>query len=62
MLKFFVIFDTLDTVSNKMFNSSWIDIAIGHLMEKIESENLLHRAFSVFLFNTKFELLLQVCE
>lgn len=33
----------------------------GHLMEKIESENLLHRAFSVFLFNSKFELLLQVC-
>lgn len=32
----------------------------GHLMEKIESENLLHRAFSVFLFNSKYELLLQV--
>ncbi|PIM98671.1 Isopentenyl-diphosphate Delta-isomerase [Handroanthus impetiginosus] len=31
-----------------------------HLMEKIESENLLHRAFSVFLFNSKYELLLQV--
>ncbi|KAG6509788.1 isopentenyl-diphosphate Delta-isomerase I-like [Zingiber officinale] len=30
-----------------------------HLMEKIESENLLHRAFSVFLFNSNFELLLQ---
>ncbi|KAJ3675682.1 hypothetical protein LUZ60_004724 [Juncus effusus] len=30
-----------------------------HLMERIESENLLHRAFSVFLFNSKFELLLQ---
>ncbi|MED6107705.1 rRNA processing protein [Stylosanthes scabra] len=30
-----------------------------HLMEKIEAENLLHRAFSVFLFNSKFELLLQ---
>ncbi|MCL7039579.1 hypothetical protein MKW94_028588 [Papaver nudicaule] len=30
-----------------------------HLMEKIESENLLHRAFSVFLFNPKYELLLQ---
>jgi len=30
-------------------------------MEKIESENLLHRAFSVFLFNSKYELLLQVC-
>ncbi|XP_044498084.1 isopentenyl-diphosphate Delta-isomerase I [Mangifera indica] len=30
-----------------------------HLMEKIESLNLLHRAFSVFLFNSKYELLLQ---
>ncbi|KAL2227890.1 isopentenyl-diphosphate Delta-isomerase I [Sesamum indicum] len=30
-----------------------------HLMEKIQSENLLHRAFSVFLFNSKYELLLQ---
>ncbi|KAL6656712.1 hypothetical protein ACP70R_004492 [Stipagrostis hirtigluma subsp. patula] len=30
-----------------------------HLWEKIESENLLHRAFSVFLFNSKYELLLQ---
>ncbi|GER43200.1 isopentenyl diphosphate isomerase [Striga asiatica] len=30
-----------------------------HLMEKINSENLLHRAFSVFLFNSKYELLLQ---
>ncbi|KAK4741643.1 hypothetical protein SAY87_025231 [Trapa incisa] len=30
-----------------------------HLMEKIESGNLLHRAFSVFLFNSKYELLLQ---
>lgn len=30
-------------------------------MEKIEAENLLHRAFSVFLFNSKYELLLQVC-
>ncbi|XP_020246930.1 isopentenyl-diphosphate Delta-isomerase I-like [Asparagus officinalis] len=30
-----------------------------HLMERIESENLLHRAFSVFLFNSKYELLLQ---
>ncbi len=29
-------------------------------MEKIEAENLLHRAFSVFLFNSKNELLLQV--
>ncbi|XP_057471881.1 isopentenyl-diphosphate Delta-isomerase I-like [Actinidia eriantha] len=42
------------------------DLVVGHdtkynchLMEKIESENLLHRAFSVFLFNTKYELLLQ---
>lgn len=32
----------------------------GHLMEKIDSLNLLHRAFSVFLFNSKYELLLQV--
>ncbi|XP_010485606.1 PREDICTED: isopentenyl-diphosphate Delta-isomerase II, chloroplastic [Camelina sativa] len=30
-----------------------------HLMENIESKNLLHRAFSVFLFNSKYELLLQ---
>ncbi|KMZ66402.1 Isopentenyl-diphosphate Delta-isomerase 2 [Zostera marina] len=30
-----------------------------HLMEKIESENLLHRAFSVFLFNSQYELLIQ---
>ncbi|XP_020577925.1 isopentenyl-diphosphate Delta-isomerase I [Phalaenopsis equestris] len=30
-----------------------------HLMEKIEKENLLHRAFSVFLFNSNYELLLQ---
>ncbi|GMN26081.1 hypothetical protein TIFTF001_001187 [Ficus carica] len=30
-----------------------------HLMEKIEKDNLLHRAFSVFLFNSKYELLLQ---
>ncbi|KAI5665816.1 hypothetical protein M9H77_15669 [Catharanthus roseus] len=42
------------------------DVVVGHdskynchLMEKIESENLLHRAFSVFLFNSKYELLLQ---
>ena len=33
----------------------------GHLWEKIESGNMLHRAFSVFLFNSKYELLLQVC-
>ncbi|KAF4391087.1 hypothetical protein F8388_009509 [Cannabis sativa] len=32
---------------------------VGHLMEKIEKDNLLHRAFSVFLFNSKYELLLQ---
>uniref|UniRef100_A0A452Z410 Uncharacterized protein n=1 Tax=Aegilops tauschii subsp. strangulata TaxID=200361 RepID=A0A452Z410_AEGTS len=31
-----------------------------HLMEKIESGHALHRAFSVFLFNSKYELLLQV--
>ncbi|KAL2631039.1 hypothetical protein R1flu_015725 [Riccia fluitans] len=30
-----------------------------HLMERIEKDNLLHRAFSVFLFNSKNELLLQ---
>ncbi|GKV40159.1 hypothetical protein SLEP1_g47826 [Rubroshorea leprosula] len=30
-----------------------------HLWEKIQSGNMLHRAFSVFLFNTKYELLLQ---
>ena len=29
-------------------------------MEKIESGHALHRAFSVFLFNSKYELLLQV--
>lgn len=29
-------------------------------MENIEAKNLLHRAFSVFLFNSKYELLLQV--
>ncbi|CAD6272138.1 unnamed protein product [Miscanthus lutarioriparius] len=30
-----------------------------HLMDKIEAGNALHRAFSVFLFNSKYELLLQ---
>lgn len=30
-----------------------------HLWENIESENRLHRAFRVFLFNSKYELLLQ---
>ncbi|XP_048324532.1 isopentenyl-diphosphate Delta-isomerase I [Ziziphus jujuba] len=30
-----------------------------HLWEKIESGGMLHRAFSVFLFNSKYELLLQ---
>ncbi|KAL5203098.1 hypothetical protein ABZP36_014050 [Zizania latifolia] len=30
-----------------------------HLMEKIDSGYVLHRAFSVFLFNSKYELLLQ---
>ncbi|CAN6346829.1 unnamed protein product [Urochloa humidicola] len=30
-----------------------------HLMEKIEAGRALHRAFSVFLFNSKYELLLQ---
>ncbi|CAH2072612.1 unnamed protein product [Thlaspi arvense] len=36
-----------------------LNITVSHLMEKIEAENLLHRAFSVFLFNSKYELLLQ---
>eukprot|EP00270_Netrium_digitus_P014006 TRINITY_DN4717_c0_g1_i5.p1 TRINITY_DN4717_c0_g1~~TRINITY_DN4717_c0_g1_i5.p1 ORF type:complete len:335 (-),score=108.52 TRINITY_DN4717_c0_g1_i5:419-1423(-) len=31
-----------------------------HLMEKIEKEHKLHRAFSVFLFNSQDQLLLQV--
>ncbi|GAB2293973.1 hypothetical protein Dimus_028187 [Dionaea muscipula] len=31
----------------------------GHLMEKIATGKSLHRAFSVFLFNSKYELLLQ---
>ncbi|GAB2256890.1 hypothetical protein Droror1_Dr00022949 [Drosera rotundifolia] len=30
-----------------------------HLMEKIDTGKSLHRAFSVFLFNSKYELLLQ---
>lgn len=30
-----------------------------HLMENIEAGKVLHRAFSVFLFNSKYELLLQ---
>ncbi|GBG88913.1 hypothetical protein CBR_g48525 [Chara braunii] len=30
-----------------------------HLMEKIDGDNLLHRAFSIFLFNSQNELLLQ---
>nr|GEW53168.1 isopentenyl-diphosphate delta-isomerase I [Tanacetum cinerariifolium] len=30
-----------------------------HLMEKIETGKMLHRAFSVFLFNSKYDLLLQ---
>ncbi|GAB2287145.1 Isopentenyl-diphosphate Delta-isomerase II [Dionaea muscipula] len=30
-----------------------------HLMEKIDAGKSLHRAFSVFLFNSKYELLLQ---
>lgn len=42
---------------SSMFDAS---IYAGHLMENIESKNLLHRAFSVFLFNSKYELLLQV--
>ncbi|CAL9762855.1 unnamed protein product [Musa acuminata subsp. burmannicoides] len=63
---------TMDAVQRRlMFEDECIlvdehDNVIGHeskynchLMEKIESENLLHRAFSVFLFNSKYELLLQ---
>lgn len=41
-------------------NTDFLVWYAGHLMEKIEAENLLHRAFSVFLFNSKYELLLQV--
>uniref|UniRef100_A0AB74UN63 isopentenyl-diphosphate Delta-isomerase n=1 Tax=Ginkgo biloba TaxID=3311 RepID=A0AB74UN63_GINBI len=64
--------ESMDAVQRKlMFEDECIlvneeDHVIGHdskynchLMEKIESENLLHRAFSVFLFNSKYELLLQ---
>nr|GEX11344.1 isopentenyl-diphosphate delta-isomerase I [Tanacetum cinerariifolium] len=63
---------TMDAVQRRlMFEDECIlvdanDAVVGHdtkynchLMEKIESENLLHRAFSVFLFNSKYELLLQ---
>ena len=31
----------------------------SHLTEKVEQDNLIHRAFSVFIFNQKNELLLQ---
>ncbi|KAA0049909.1 isopentenyl-diphosphate Delta-isomerase I-like [Cucumis melo var. makuwa] len=34
-------------------------ISNSHLMDNIELNKALHRAFSVFLFNNKFELLLQ---
>nr|QYB23559.1 isopentenyl-diphosphate Delta-isomerase I [Oliveria decumbens] len=64
--------DTMDAVQRKlMFDDECIlvdenDRVVGHenkynchLMENIESKNLLHRAFSVFLFNSKYELLLQ---
>ncbi|KAL5767247.1 hypothetical protein ACOSP7_013828 [Xanthoceras sorbifolium] len=63
---------TMDAVQRRlMFDDECIlvdenDHVVGHenkynchLMEKIESLNLLHRAFSVFLFNSKYELLLQ---
>lgn len=63
---------TMDAVQRKlMFDDECIlvdenDRVVGHenkynchLMENIESKNLLHRAFSVFLFNSKYELLLQ---
>ncbi|KAL2924715.1 Isopentenyl-diphosphate Delta-isomerase II [Bienertia sinuspersici] len=36
----------------------WAHFA-GHLMENINAGKALHRAFSVFLFNSKYELLLQ---
>lgn len=42
------------------FINSSLSRIIGHLMEKIEAGHALHRAFSVFLFNSKYELLLQV--
>ncbi|KAK1404398.1 Isopentenyl-diphosphate Delta-isomerase I [Heracleum sosnowskyi] len=64
--------ETMDAVQRKlMFDDECIlvdenDHVVGHenkynchLMENIESKNLLHRAFSVFLFNSKYELLLQ---
>jgi isopentenyl-diphosphate delta-isomerase len=64
--------ETMDPVQKRlMFDDECIlvdenDNVVGHdnkynchLMEKIEKENLLHRAFSVFLFNSKHELLLQ---
>nr|XP_009804735.1 PREDICTED: isopentenyl-diphosphate Delta-isomerase I [Nicotiana sylvestris] len=51
-----IILDLLRTVVS-YYNQK--TIIAGHLMEKIEAENLLHRAFSVFLFNSKYELLLQ---
>ncbi|MBA0681002.1 hypothetical protein Goari_012666 [Gossypium aridum] len=35
------------------------DNRLSHLWEKILTGKMLHRAFSVFLFNTKYELLLQ---
>ncbi|WOG96397.1 hypothetical protein DCAR_0415732 [Daucus carota subsp. sativus] len=63
---------TMDAVQRRlMFDDECIlvdenDRVVGHeskynchLMENIESKNLLHRAFSVFLFNSKYELLLQ---
>lgn len=51
----FILLDQLDLCGLLM-----LLYPVGHLMEKIEKENLLHRAFSVFLFNSKYELLLQV--
>lgn len=32
----------------------------GHLMERIEKDGMLHRAFSVFLFDSQNRLMLQV--
>ncbi|TGO23502.1 hypothetical protein BPAE_0130g00200 [Botrytis paeoniae] len=43
---------------NKHLSASYILIILGHLMTNID-KGLLHRAFSVFLFNSKNELLLQ---
>ncbi|KAI6697408.1 hypothetical protein NL676_017527 [Syzygium grande] len=48
---------------HQKFQFQWLVLrkSAGHLMENIESENLLHRGFGVCLFNLKYELLLQAC-